>query len=509
MTVRTVEDVKLYVKPIFFSMEHQYYYEGPCRMASGEALELGFDALINGKIYEGFQKAIQFNLANDDRFCVLDPVIIRSTDDWDIKEAWFEEMLADDQKADFYLINTAFGTNTLIEEFALRTKKPIAANPFKMFGQLCFGSSVRRGADVVFALDWPELKRKMLDVRAEKAVRTANILLAPRFDGTKAMVGGTDTFDSLTQVRDKLGTNFRFVNIHELMDMMEPLPEGGNHTTPGRKTMNLTDEDLAWCEAQADELMGGAQACQIERQYVINSFKAYKTVDKLMDYYDCAGFSAPCPDSCSTRRLNEQQFTFCLTHSLNLERGVGSACEYDVTTVLCMILEMALSGKAAYMGNTLPLPKLPDGTLNWADPKYAVEIEGGTDDLYITSHSTPTRCFHGLDCKDDYELRHFALDAGFGAVERHDFDQDKGQVITMCRISSDLTQMFIGRGTIVAGIGFDTDNCNNGFVFRVADEQDFFQKQVTFGLHLPLIYGDYGEDLAFIAKRLGLEPVLA
>lgn len=509
MPIRTVHDVRLNVKPIFFSMEHKYYYEGPCRMASGEALEPGFDAIINGKIYKGFQQAIDFNLRNDDRFEVLEPVVVKSTDDWDIKEEWFDEMLADDQKADFYLINTAFGTNTLIEEFVLRTKKPVAANPFKMFGQLCFGSSVRRGADIVFALDWNELKRKMLDIRAEKFMREANILLAPRFDGTKAMVGGTDSFDSLTKVRDKWGTNFRFVNLHEVFDMMEPLPEGGNHTTPGRVTMNLTPEELKWCGELADELAKGACDCQVERNYIVNSLKAYKVVDKLMDYYDCSGFSAPCPDACSTRRLNEQQFTFCLTHSLNLERGIGSACEYDITTVLCMLLEMGVAGRAPYMGNTLPLPLNYKGELNWADPKYAVEIEGSKENLYITSHSTPTRCFHGFDSLDDYALRHFALDAGFGAIERHDFDADKGQIITMTRISSDAAQMFIGRGEIVAGIGYDTDNCNNGFVFRVADEHDFFEKQVTFGLHLPLVYGDYVEDFAFIAKRLGLEPVIA
>ncbi len=59
MAVRTVNDVKLNVKPIFFCMEHKYYYEGPCRMASGQALEPGFDAMVNGKIYDGFEKAIR------------------------------------------------------------------------------------------------------------------------------------------------------------------------------------------------------------------------------------------------------------------------------------------------------------------------------------------------------------------------------------------------------------------------------------------------------------------
>lgn len=509
MAIRTVHDVKLNVKPIFFSMEHQYYYEGPCRMSAGEALEPGFDSIINGRIYKGFQQALDFNLRNDPRFNVLDPYILKSTDDWDIKEEWFEAMLEDESDTDIYLINTAFGTNTILEEFVLRTKKPVAANPFKMFGQLCFGSSVRRGADIIFALDWNELKTKLLCLRAEKFMREANILLAPRFDGTKAMVGGTDTFDSLCHVRDKFGTNFRFVNLHEVMDMMEELPEGGNHTTPGRKTLNVTAEDISWCEELADALMEGACDCQIEKRFVVNSLKAYKVVNKLMDWYDCSGFTAPCPDACSTRRLNEQQFTFCLAHSLNLENGLGSACEYDVTTVLCMLLEMAVANRAPYMGNTLPLPKNFKGELNWADPKYAVEIEGSLDNLYITSHSTPTRCFHGFDKLDEYALRHFALDAGFGAVQRHDFDADRGQDITMIRISSDLTQMFIGRGEIVAGIGYDTDNCNNGFVFRVANERDFFEKHVLFGLHLPLVYGDHVEEFTFIAKRLGLEPVVA
>ena len=73
---------------------------------------------------------------------------------------------------------------------------------------------------------------------------------------------------------------------------------------------------------------------------------------------------SPCPDACSTRRLNEQQFTFCLAHARNLEQGFGSACEYDVTSVVCMIAEMALSNSAAYMGNTLPVV-VTEGHIEW------------------------------------------------------------------------------------------------------------------------------------------------
>ena len=46
---RSVTDVKLNVKPVFIGFEHQYYYEGPCRMAGGDAIKPGFDAIVQGK----------------------------------------------------------------------------------------------------------------------------------------------------------------------------------------------------------------------------------------------------------------------------------------------------------------------------------------------------------------------------------------------------------------------------------------------------------------------------
>ena len=69
--------------------------------------------------------------------------------------------------------------------------------------------------------------------------------------------------------------------------------------------------------------------------------------------------------------------------------------------------------------------------------------------------------------------------------------------------------MLIVSGEIVTGTGFDTDNCNGGFVFKVADTRDLFKKQMRFGLHLPLVYGDIADDLEELAKRLGMEPVRA
>lgn len=59
--IKHVTDVKLNVKPVFIGFEHKYYYEGPCRMAGGEAIEPGYDGMVNGMIYKGFIEGLSEN----------------------------------------------------------------------------------------------------------------------------------------------------------------------------------------------------------------------------------------------------------------------------------------------------------------------------------------------------------------------------------------------------------------------------------------------------------------
>lgn len=509
---KSVRDVRLTVKPIFIGFEHLYYYEGPCRMGGGDAIQPGFDEVFQGKMYKGFMANIAKYLPQE-TVNVLEPSITKGFDDWVLSNAMIDVLLSDEAKTDVYLVFSNFGANTILEEFCTRTKKPILMNPTKSFASLSAVASYGVGADIIACFDWPELARKLELLRAQKVVSTANLLLAPRFGGTKAVAGGNDTFNNLLEVTQKLGTRFRFINVHELMDQMKVMPEAGNHTTPGRATPNITDGEIAELEKMADEIMAEATPCIIEKKFVVNSLIAWKQVQKNMDLYDCSGFVAPCPDACSTRRLNQIQFTFCFTHSMNLEQGLASACEYDVTAAVCMLLLMAVSNKAAYMGNTLPIVTT-EGRIEWPPHIDEKELPSGItyDDakkFYSTLHSTPCRRLHGLQqAADNFALRHFAYDQGFGAIQRHDFNADKGQRLTFCRISQDLKKMLIGSGEVAFGVGFDTDNCNGGVVFKVSDARTLFKKQMEFGLHLPIVYGDYVEDLVFLAKRMGLEPVV-
>lgn len=152
-------------------------------------------------------------------------------------------------------------------------------------------------------------------------LRETRVLCAARF-GTARSISDMGNFVDLEHVTDVLGTQFTFVNIHELLDQTHIGKSGENYTLPGRAALNPTEEDVREMEALADDLIGNAQECDMTREEVLNSERFYITVKKMLDYYGCNAFAAPCPDACATRRLNEEHMTFCMTHSLLGEMGI-------------------------------------------------------------------------------------------------------------------------------------------------------------------------------------------
>ena len=369
------------------------------------------------------------------------------------------------------------------------------------------------GVDVICEMDWADTVKRLEVLHARKAIASSNLLLVPRFNNDIPAAGATDSFVNLRAVTDLMGVHFRTVNAHEILDQMHPLPPEGNHTTPGRQTPNITEEEIKELEADADELMAGAEVVEIEKDKVVKSLIAHRVIQKNMDLYDCSGVVIPCPDICSTRRLNKEQFTFCLTHSLNLEQGLPSCCEYDVASAVTMLAEIAVSGKAPYMGNTLPLIFTDGRSLSKQISKMVPEEDiqdlAKLDNLYAVAHSTPHRKFKGIrEPNGTYGLKHFAYDQKFGAVMRHDFNEDAGQVITFAKFSGDLKRLLIGKGTIVKSFGYDLNNCNGGFIFQVADQKQVYREQCRAGLHMPLIFGDYAEELRLLAESYGMEAIL-
>lgn len=99
--------------------------------------------------------------------------------------------------------------------------------------------------------------------------------------------------------------------------------------------------------------------------------------------------------------------------------------------------------------------------------------------------------------------------SGFGVTFRYDFTRDAGTTITMCRISPDCSKLFVAKGEIVGGVGYQDYSCSEGVFFRVKDGNDFFQKQLEVGNHVPLVYGDCFDQVVALGKHLGLEVITA
>lgn len=504
-------DVKLNVQPICFGLVHRCAYEGPCRFASGEALTPEFDAIGSQEVFQVFKEACSKNMP--EFVHVREPLYFEYHDDWILPDKNYDEMMKDLGEIDVYLVSTGIAREIPVIELAERSKKPILLDPNLGCEITALTAAILcRGLETYAELDWKGIATRMKVLWTRKAIQKTNVLVGVRFNSNTSQACN-DSLNSLPDVTNILGTHFRYMNIHEFFDYMEPLSEAGNYTTPGRKdTPNITKEEIKEAEKMADELIAGANEVHVERKHLVKSCMAHVLVKKLLELYNCSAFSFPCPDACSTTRIDKMQFTLCLNHSLLTEQGIPSTCDSDVNSLMSMLMMTMMTGKAPYLGNARPLLVQEDGTIAPStrfSPEEDLDADDDRTNLYVTDHSTMIRKLHGINGKcSDYSLRHFAFDKQFGGVLRYRFADDKGQVITMCKLSPDCKKMFIGKGTIVSGGGYDKNNCNGYVIYRVENQKKFYQAHAYVGNHLPLVYGDCVEEMRMLAEALGLEPLV-
>ena len=109
-----------------------------------------------------------------------------------------------------------------------------------------------------------------------------------------------DSFFNLKDVTERLGTKFRYIDVHEFLDQTLNVPDDSNPTLPGRHALNVTDEDQVEIDRRTDELIAGATYNNMKREDVEPSVRANYLAQKLMAAYDCNAFAAPCP-TCAPR----------------------------------------------------------------------------------------------------------------------------------------------------------------------------------------------------------------
>lgn len=512
--IDTLNETVYKVRPIFIDIVHELAYEGPCRFGKGDELEPEFDKMINNEAYKGFLMGIKYNMPKGVE--VLEPHRLQGhTDDWCISEVEMKKLCEGVEDTDFYFISTTGRTGEMIVEFAQMVKKPLAfvGNDFGM--TINISALKARGLEAYGFFSWKEAGRQLNVLRAKKALANTRVLCVTRFNGNLSLQCANDSFIDLEKVHNVLGTKFRYANLHEVIDQIQEIDPTTNYNTPGRLQENINEKDMLELNQIIDDLVDGAQQCDMSREEIIPSMKMYYLVQKLMKKNECNAFTAPCPAACSTCRINKERFTFCVTHSLNNEDGVPSSCEYDIAAVVSQAALQAIAGKPSYMGNTAVLT-LPDGTLTGTD-HYQMHFSeshvgpekwsalNGMPNMIMTGHSVPNRKMKGYDQEpSDYAIRSFAY-SGFGVTLRQDFDKDSEQVVTMCRFDPNCNKLFVSKGVLKGGFGYEMQNCTMGALIQVENSDRFFRNQLEVGNHVPFVYGDYLQDMIELGKSLNLE----
>jgi len=465
-------DLKVGVKPVFVQLIHSGPYEGPCRVGEKRNLDPEMERTRGEENFKRFQEELRRNLSPEAR--LLDPVKIEWKDDWLIPEEELKKLEADIEATDLFFISGGLPQYPAIT-IAHRYKKPIA-----MVGAVAtvdVSAYLRsRGFEGYAPLDFEELNYLISLLKVRKAVRNTRMLVA--MEGDIIPVGVVSTIWNLDDLRNRFGVDRVCLPAREIIDLMKGLPE----------------QDSKKAEELTDELMENADKVHISRDGLLQSVRFCVAAKKAMEEFECNAFVIPCFEICARRIAEENRITFCLTHSLLKDDGYPSACEGDINVLMAMALLMYISRKSAYMGNS--------------------SIVNREQNVIAVHHDVPGLKMKGLDVatrravSPPYEIRNFTV-GGWGATIRYDFSRDAGDSVTLARFDPMATRLLVAKGEIAGGSGFDQIGCSLSSHIKVRDAVELLHKEVDFGHHLALVYGDYVEELKELGKMMGFELVEA
>ncbi|MGD9157793.1 MAG: hypothetical protein PVG39_05270 [Desulfobacteraceae bacterium] len=512
-------DIKLNAKPIYCGFYHDHVFEGPCRMGTEYMLTKEFDLEGVKQSKEMYSNLIDANLC--DRVNLLESSSWNRNEEFPLTNEFIEMTPSDMANVDVYLIPPMSRMADITRTIAEITGKPIILIPpayYPLHADIAAGMYAR-GQEIHVSRTWEECIEQLEILRVKKLLKNTKILCIPRF-GSPDTPGAGDNLINYDTATKRFGVKFHFVNPHELMDQTHVGQCGCNPTTPKRKERNITEEEYKEIQKMSDELIAGAKGCSMTREDVIHSYRFHYVVKKMLSYYECNAFCAPCPDLCATTRLDKERYTFCMNHSLLNEEGISSACEYDLCAAISLVILSGTAKSGAYMGNTIHWPmqikelgELQDIFFFNLDGKcnqtYKKKLMDDYENIVFTWHSVPNRKIHGFDRDPaEYSISPFT-GSGWGVTLRYDFNQDVGTPVTMCRVGPSCSRMLVARGEVIAGRGEDDSGCTLGVFLRVKDGNDFFRKQMMVGNHVPLVYGDCFDKVCELGNQLGLDVLKA
>ncbi|MGB9828398.1 MAG: hypothetical protein ACPLSM_07765 [Thermosphaera sp.] len=208
-----------------------------------------------------------------------------------------------------------------------------------------------------------------------------------------------------------------------------------------------------------------AAEVHVPRHEVEKALKMYVAVKSIIENYGLSGISIKCFDIIPLTGT-----TACLALSLLNSNGFPASCEGDLPLLVSMAMGEWISGKPVFMGN----------------PSFIENNE------VVIAHCTSPLIGR--------YLLHTHFETGRGVGVRVDYPV--GGKVTVYRVDSDLEEVRIGVGTILAH-EWSESWCRTQVRIRLSNPLMIVEEPI--GNHYALLLGDYGSELEMFGKILGLK----
>lgn len=461
----TPRDVKLNIKPLYAGMVHSGVWVGPCRPKDTPPPEQE-----RASHKRQFPREIEkLKQTVGSAATVLEPIYYETDDYFDVRgstDELFARLDSEKAEVDLYLQFGSVGRcfAALIGE---KYRKPVAI-PYTISGRELSAYLRGKNLEGYTPIDAGELTSLVALLRARKVFRQTRILeIINRPQKIPRRLPNVMTdYESL---RKEFGIGVQQVAFDELAREMSRVKEA-------KPLVEQTGKLV-------DGLIARAVDSNIKREYVAADVQFYQAIKTLMGRHGLNAFSIDCYEICASRLSEKWKTVPCLTHSLLKDEGYPSACEGDLNALLIMGLLMALTNKAAYMGN----------------------LHIHNEKVFDINHSVPGLKMLGYDKPDlPYQLR-YRIAHGWGTKLQVDFSKIQEKAVTIAQMNPWSHQILAVRGEVIGVDGMDEIYCNPGAMIRFFDAKGYFKKQDTYGHHGVMVYGDYTKELESLAGMLGMK----
>lgn len=218
----------------------------------------------------------------------------------------------------------------------------------------------------------------------------------------------------------------------------------------------------------ADKIISQAEKIEIAKSEILNALKLYKALRSIIERLKLDAVTVKCFDIITS--LNT---TACLALAMLNNEGIVAGCEGDIPSVLTMILLNKVSGKPVFMGN----PSIING-----------------NEVMIAHCTSPWITGEGYVLKS-----HFETNRGIGISVRY----KEGTIVTLARLSPDLSTLRVVKGKIKKGEAFSDRHCRTQVIVEL-ESNGIILLDKSIGNHYAMVVGDYTLELRVLAKVLGL-----